>query len=268
MSREKKIKITNISRNIFIGLVLFFLYLPIFMVIVFSFNTSEMNIVFEGFTLKWYGSFFTNRTLMESLQNTLIIAVVSTIISVIIGTIGAVGLNKYDIKGKKVLDLLLYVPIVIPEIVLGVALLSIFSMINMDMGLFTIILGHVTFCIPFVVISVRARLAGFDKNLEEAAMDLGANHFNTLMKVTLPLILPGVVSGAVLSISLSLDDIVISFFCSGPGSMTLPLKILDMVKHGVSPEVNALSSIITLVIILIISINTQMQINKLKKVKQ
>ncbi len=211
MSREKKIKITNISRNIFIGLVLFFLYLPIFMVIVFSFNTSEMNIVFEGFTLKWYGSFFTNRTLMESLQNTLIIAVVSTIISVIIGTIGAVGLNKYDIKGKKVLDLLLYVPIVIPEIVLGVALLSIFSMINMDMGLFTIILGHVTFCIPFVVISVRARLAGFDKNLEEAAMDLGANHFNTFMKVTLPLILPGVVSGAVLSISLSLDDIVISF---------------------------------------------------------
>lgn len=267
MSRDKKIKMTNISRNIFIGLVLFFLYLPIIMVIVFSFNTSEMNIVFEGFTLKWYGSFFKNRTLMESLENTLIIAVTSTVISVVIGTIGAVGLNKYEIKGKKILDILLYVPIVIPEIVLGVALLSIFSMLNMDMGLFTMILGHVTFCIPFVVISVRARLAGFDKNLEEAAMDLGANHFNTFMKVTLPLILPGVISGAVLSISLSLDDIVISFFCSGPGSMTLPLKILDMVKHGVSPEVNALSSIITLVIIIIISINTQMQVNKLKNLK-
>jgi len=265
MKREKKKKISNISRNIFIGLVLFFLYLPIIMVVVFSFNTSEMNIVFEGFTVKWYGTFFKNRTLMESLENTLIIAVASTVISVVIGTIGAVGLNKYEFKGRKILDILLYVPIVIPEIVLGVALLSIFSILDMNMGLFTIILGHVTFCIPFVVISVRARLAGFDKNLEEAAMDLGANHLKTFTRVTLPLIMPGVISGAVLSVSLSLDDIVISFFCSGPGSMTLPLKILDMVKHGVSPEVNALSTIITLVIIVGISINTQMQINRLRK---
>lgn len=265
MSREMKKKAENIFRNAYIVLLLIFLYIPIMMVVIFSFNTSELNIVFEGFTLQWYGTFFQNRTLMEALENTLIIAIVSTIISVIIGTIGAVGLGRYEFKGKKMIDMLLYVPIVIPEIVLGVALLSMFTLLNLSMGLGTIILGHITFCIPFVVISVRARMAGFDKNLEEAAMDLGANHFMTFMKVTLPLIMPGVVSGAILSISLSLDDIVISFFCGGPGSTTLPLKILDMVKHGVSPDVNALSTIITLIIVIGISINTQMQVKKLKE---
>ena len=262
--REKKIKTTNVLRNIYIGLIFAFLFLPIIMVIVFSFNTSEINIVFEGFTLKWYGTFFKNRTLMESLVNTLIIAAASTVISVIIGTLGAVGLGKYEFKGKKIIDMLLYVPIVIPEIVLGVALLSIFTLLDMSMGLGTMILGHVTFCIPFVVLSVRARLAGFDKNLEEAAMDLGANHFKTFMKITLPLILPGVLSGAMLSVSLSLDDIIISFFLAGPGSTTLPLKIQDMVRHGVSPEVNALSTVITLVIILGLSFNTSLQLKRMK----
>ena len=242
------------------------LYAPMLLLIVASFNTGKDLTVFEGFTLKWYGSFYQNRTLMESLYNTLIIAVVSTVISVIIGTIGAVGMSRYNFKGKRLVDMLLYVPIVIPEIVLGVAMMSVFSMCNMPMGLFTMILGHITFCIPFVVISVRARIAGFDKNLEEAAMDLGANHLKTFMRVTLPLIMPGVISGATLSLSLSLDDVVISFFCSGPGSTTLPLKILEMVKHGVSPEVNALSTIITLVIVVFISLNTQSQIKKMKAV--
>lgn len=264
MSREAKEKGVHAFQNLYMILLLIFLYIPIIMVVIFSFNTSEMNIVFEGFTLKWYGSFYQNRTLMESLTNTLIIAIASTVISVVIGTIGAVGLSKYEYKGKKIVDILLYVPIVIPEIVLGVALLSIFTLCNLEMGLFTMILGHVTFCIPFVVISVRARLAGFDQSLEEASMDLGANHLKTFLNVTLPLIMPGVISGATLSMSLSLDDIVISFFCSGPGSTTLPLKILDMVKHGVSPEVNALSTIITLIIIVAISVNTQMQIRRIR----
>lgn len=265
MNKEKRERMENIYRNIFIALVFVFLYIPIFVVILFSFNTSKMNIVFEGFTLSWYGSFFENRTLMESLYNTLIVAIASTVISVIIGTIGAVGMSKYEFKGKKLVDLLLYVPIVIPEIVLGVAMLSIFTLINMKMGLFTMTLGHITFCIPFVVISVRARLAGFDKSLEEASMDLGANPFKTFMFVTLPLIMPGVISGATLSLSLSLDDVIISFFCSGPGSTTLPMKILDMEKHGVSPDVNALSTIITLLIIVAISLNTQGQIKKMRK---
>ena len=265
MKRDKKKKRMNTFQNICIALVFIFLYIPIFVVILFSFNTSKMNIVFEGFTFQWYGSFFFFITLMESFYNSLIIAAASTVISTIIGTIGAVGLGKYEFKGKKLVDMLLYVPIVIPEIVLGVAMLSIYTLLQVPLGLTTMTIAHITFCIPFVVISVRARLSGFDGNLEEAAMDLGANRFKTFMKITLPLIMPGVISGATLALSLSLDDVIISFFCSGPGSTTLPLKILEMVKHGVSPEVNALSTIITFIIIFIISMNTQSQIKKMKK---
>lgn len=251
--------------NFYIAVIFIFLYIPIFSVILFSFNTSKLNIVFEGFTLQWYGSFFQNRTLMESLYNTLVIAVTSTVISTVIGTVGAVGFSKYEFRGRKLIDMLLYVPIVIPEIVLGVAMLCVFSIVNIPLGPMAMTFGHVTFCIPFVVISVRARLAGYDKNLEEASMDLGANRFRTFTEVTLPLIMPGIVSGATLSLSLSLDDVVISFFCSGPGSMTLPLKILEMVKHGVSPDVNALSTIITLVIVTAISMNTWTQIRKMRR---
>jgi spermidine/putrescine transport system permease protein len=225
-----------------------------------------MNIVFEGFTLNWYASFFKNRTLMEALVNSLIIAVSSTVLSVIIGTLGAVGMSKYNFKGKKIVDMLLYVPIVIPEIVLGVAMLSIFSILKFQMGLITMTLAHITFCIPFVVISVRASLSGIDQSLDEASMDLGANYHKTFFYITLPLIMPGVISGATLSLSLSIDDVIISFFVCGPGSQTLPLKILEMVKHGVSPDVNALSTIITLIIILFICINTSMEIKKLKKI--
>ncbi len=253
-------------KNLIIAIVLLFLYVPIFIVILFSFNTSKMNIVFEGFTLNWYASFFKNRTLMEALVNSLIIAVSSTVLSVIIGTLGAVGMSKYNFKGKKIVDMLLYVPIVIPEIVLGVAMLSIFSILKFQMGLITMTLAHITFCIPFVVISVRASLSGIDQSLDEASMDLGANYLKTFFYITLPLIMPGVISGATLSLSLSIDDVIISFFVCGPGSQTLPLKILEMVKHGVSPDVNALSTIITLIIILFICINTSMEIKKLKKI--
>jgi spermidine/putrescine transport system permease protein len=203
---------------------------------------------------------------MVALGNSLIISVSSTVLSVIIGTLGAVGMSKYNFKGKKIVDMLLYVPIVIPEIVLGVAMLSIFSILKFQMGLITMTLAHITFCIPFVVISVRASLSRIDQSLDEASMDLGANYLKTFFYITLPLIMPGVISGATLSLSLSIDDVIISFFVCGPGSQTLPLKILEMVKHGVSPDVNALSTIITLIIILFIYINTSMEIKKLKKI--
>ena len=252
-------------QNIWIFLTFLFLYLPIAVVVIFSFNTSKMNIVWEGFTFEWYGSFFLNRPLMESLQNTLIIALASTAISTVIGTIGAVGMNKYNYRGKNIIDYLLYIPIVIPEVVLGIALLCIFSICKIPLGLISITIAHATFCIPFVVVTVRARLAGFDTFLEEAAMDLGADRFKTFMKITLPLLMPGVCSGALLAFSLSLDDVIISFFVSGPNSITLPVKIFSMVKTGVTPEVNALSTIIMLTVIIIISINTGFQVKRLKK---
>ncbi len=267
MTKAGKEKLNNIWKNSYIALVFLFLYLPIFVVILFSFNTSKMNIVFQDFTFKWYGSFFKNRTLMEALWNTLLVGVVSTGVSTVIGTIGAVGLNRYNFRGKQVIDKLLYIPVVIPEVVLGIALLSVYSILNIPLGLTSIILSHITFSIPFVVITVRARLAGFDKSLEEACMDLGGNRMLTFRKITLPLIMPGVLSGAMLAFSLSLDDVVISFFTCGPKSTTLPLKIFSMVKTGVTPEVDALSAVIMLVTIIIISINTMMQVKKLKTLK-
>lgn len=262
--KEKKFG-WNIFQNIWIALTFLFLYLPIAVVIIFSFNTSKMNILWEGFTFQWYGSFFQNRSLMDALMNTLIIAVASTAISTVIGTIGAVGMGKYRYFGKDIIDYLLYIPVVIPEVVLGIALLCVFSICQIPLGLFSITIAHATFCIPFVVITVRARLAGFDGFLEEAAMDLGANRLQTFMKVTLPLLLPGVISGALLAFSLSLDDVIISFFVSGPNSITLPVKIFSMVKTGVTPEVNALSTIIMLVVMVAISMNTGVQVRKLKK---
>lgn len=262
--KEKKFG-WNIFQNVWIALTFLFLYLPIAVVIIFSFNTSKMNILWEGFTFQWYGSFFQNRSLMDALVNTLIIAVASTAISTVIGTIGAVGMGKYRYFGKDIIDYLLYIPVVIPEVVLGIALLCVFSICQIPLGLFSITIAHATFCIPFVVITVRARLAGFDGFLEEAAMDLGANRFQTFMKVTLPLLLPGVISGALLAFSLSLDDVIISFFVSGPNSITLPVKIFSMVKTGVTPEVNALSTIIMLVVMVAISMNTGVQVKKLKK---
>lgn len=262
---EKKRRRGLVLKNLYIFLIFAFIYIPMISVVVFSFNSSRMNIVFEHFTLKWYGTFFANRTLMEALWNSLYIAVVSTVIATVIGTVGAVGMAKYRFPFRGLVDRLLYIPIIIPEIVLGVALLCVYSFCNFTLGLWTIILAHVTFSIPFVVITVRARLAGFDKNLEEAAMDLGADRLKTFLRITLPIIMPGVISGAMLSFTLSLDDVIISFFCSGPGSTTLPLKILSMVKTGVTPEVNALSTVIMFVIILIISLNTGLQVKKLKR---
>lgn len=264
MKRQTKKKIGNGLKNFYIGLVFAFLYIPMLMVIIFSFNTSKMNIVWEGFTLSWYGTFFQNTPLMESLWNTLIIAVSSTIVSTVIGTLGAIGLYKYDFKGKAIIDKLLYIPIVIPEIILGVSLLSVFSILNVPLGLLSITLAHITFSIPFVVITVRARLAGLDHSLEEAAMDLGASRLKTFFTITLPILMPGVVSGATLAFALSIDDVVISFFTCGPDSTTFPIKIMSMVKTGVTPEVNALSTIIMFVTIVVICINTSRQVKRLK----
>lgn len=267
MKKSTKVKSCNILKNLYIALVYLFLFLPIIVIVVFSFNTSKMNVTFQGFTTKWYLSMFSNSSLMEAFINTLIIAFISTIASGVIGTLAAVGMDRFNFRGKKLIDTLLYIPVVIPEIVLGISLLSVFSLLNFKLGLFTIILSHITFSVPFVVITVRARLSGFDKFVEEAAMDLGANRFKTFLKVTLPIISPGVVSGVMLAFTLSLDDVVISFFTAGPGSNTLPLKIFAMVKTGVTPEVNVLSTLILLVTMIILFGSTILQIRKIKALK-
>lgn len=249
--RQMKLKLMKLSGKVFSWLMLAFLYLPIAVLVVFSFNTSKRNIMFQGFTFEWYGKMFQNTRLLEALQNTIVVAVCSTVISVVIGTIGAFGLNKYKFRGKQAIDALMYIPVVIPEIILGIALLSIFSMVRMPLGLLTLIIAHATFCIPFVIFTVRARLNGFDTSIEEAAMDLGANRIKTFLEIVLPSIMPGVISGALLSLTLSMDDVIISFFTTGPQSMTLPMQIYSMVRSGISPDVNALFTLILLFTILV-----------------
>lgn len=228
-----------------------FLYLPIVVIIIFSFNTSKTNITFEGFTLKWYGRLFQNNSLLNAYGNTLLVGFVSTVIATAIGTLAAYGMSKYKFRGKGLIDLLLYIPVVIPEIVLGISLLAIFNLSRIPMGIPTLIIAHATFSIPFVVFTVNARLAGFDQSVEEAAMDLGASRMRTFFSVTLPIILPGVISGAFLAFTLSVDDIIISFFTTGPGSNTFPLKVMELTKTGVTPDVYALTTIVFIVTILI-----------------
>lgn len=241
-----------------------FLFLPIVVVIAFSFNSSSRNIVFEDFTLEWYVRMFENEQLMDSFVNTIIVAASSTLISVVIGTLCAVGLYKFEFKLKKVISSALYIPIMIPELVFAIAMLVFFSSINVEMSMFTLIVSHVTFSMPFVVITVRSRMAGFDKSIEEAARDLGANELHTFFRVTLPMIMPGVISGGMLALTLSLDDVVVSYFTSGPESTTMPLKILGMVKKGVSPDVNALSTLMILGTVGILVLSTTIQ-NRLEQ---
>lgn len=259
IKKQRKVKEFKPYSVFYACLVYLFLYLPIFVVIAFSFNTSKVNITFEGFTFEWYWRMFENRQLIQSFGNTMIVAGVSTLLSVIIGTLCALGLYKFEFKLKNMINSSLYIPIVIPELVFAIALLIFFTSINVSMSMVTLIIAHVTFSMPFVVITVRARLAGFDKSIEEAARDLGANEFRTFMRVTLPMISPGVISGGMLALTMSLDDVVVSFFTAGPDSTTLPLKILGMVRKGVSPDVNALSTLMILGTIVILLTATLIQ---------
>lgn len=245
--REKKKRRLRITARIYSFIVYLFLYAPIFIIIMFSFNTSKRNIIFEGFTFDWYGIMFNNTPLLESFGNTLIVAASSTILAVMIGTLTAVGMYRYKFRGRGIVDALLYIPVVIPEIVLGISLLSIFAIMQVPLGIISLIIAHATFSIPYVVFTVRARLSGFDSSIEEAAMDLGANRFKVFFNITVPVIAPGIISGAMLAFTLSVDDIIISFFTSGPSGTTFPLKAIELVRSGISPDVYALSTIVILV---------------------
>lgn len=251
MNTRKQKPAMRVTSVVYACLIYIFLYLPIIVVIWYSFNTSKLNVMFEGFTLEWYVKMWSNRQLMQAFTNSMVVAAASTVASVFIGTIASVGMYRYSFKGKGIIDSLLYIPIVIPELVLGLALLMFFTAFDITLGMATLIIAHVTFCLPFVVITVRSRMAGFDRSVEEAAMDLGANSFRTFYKVTLPMIAPGVMSGAMLALTLSLDDVIVSFFTTGTKSTTLPVKIYGMVRTGVSPDVNALSTLMILGTILI-----------------
>jgi spermidine/putrescine transport system permease protein len=221
-----------------------FLYAPIVILFIFSFNASRFaSTIWKGFTLHWYTQLFHNESIGTALRNSLYIGLVSTFISTVFGTMVALAMERYKFWGKLAFDALLYLPIIIPDIAMAVMLLLFFVMAHMPLGRYTIIISHIAFNISFVAVVVRARLAQFDITLEEAAQDLYADNWQTFRRVTLPLLMPGILGGALLAFTLSLDDFVITFFTAGPGATTLPLRIYSMVKLGVTPEINALSSI-------------------------
>ena len=226
-------------------------YIPVVVMIAFSFNDSKRNYAWTGFTTQWYGKLFSfgNHDLWESLVYSLVIAVLATIISVIIGVLGGIGLKKFEFRGKKFIGLMLYVPIVVPEIVLAVAMLIIFITVGVSLGMGTIIIGHCTFCIPYAVITIKGRISGDNETLQEASMDLGANRVQTFWRVTIPSIIPGIVSAAFLSFTLSIDDVVMSNMLAGANQSTLPVLILSVNRTGITPDINALTTVMVLVMV-------------------
>ena len=239
-----------LSRS-YIGLVLAFLYIPILVLIAYSFNASKGR-VWSGFTFEWYGRLFQNDLIMTSLVNTLIVAVAASLLATLLGTAAAVGIFSMKAKARSVVMNVTYVPVINPEIVTGVSLVLLFAFCSIDLGFLTLILAHITFNVPYVILNVMPKLRQMDKYLYEAAMDLGCSPNQAFMKVVIPEIAPGIISGLLMSFTFSLDDFIISYFVSGPTSQTLPITIYSMMRKKVSPEVNALSTIIFLVVLVVL----------------
>jgi spermidine/putrescine transport system permease protein len=260
------------SLSAYAVLIYLFLYIPIVVLVVFSFTRDEFGVRWTGFTLDWYVRLFNDRRMMGATVNTLYVAVASTLVSTILGTLTALAMERFRFRGRGAVDSLLYLPIVIPEIVMAVALLAfsalmfelirLFTGINMRRSLTTVTLAHIAFSISFVVIVVRTSLKNFDMRLEEAAADLGADRWRIFWRVTFPLILPGIIGGALLAFTLSLDDFIISLFLSGPGTSLLPVEVYNKVRRAVTPEVNAISTLMLLLSIILVVLSQLVQRRK------
>lgn len=236
-----------------------FLYAPILILIVYSFNASRLAFTWKGFTFDWYLSLLRDEAIRAALKNSLIVGITSTALSTVFGTMVALAMERHNFWGKLPFDALLYLPIIIPDIAMAVMLLMFFVLARFPLGLYTIVISHIAFNISFVAVVVRARLAQMDLTLEEAAQDLYADNWQTFRRVTLPLMMPGILGGALMAFTLSLDDFVITFFTAGPGSTTLPLRIYSMVKLGVTPEVNAISSIMLVISMVLVFLSFLLQ---------
>ncbi len=251
--------------KVYLGLIFFFLYVPIFVLIVFSFNESESRKIFTGFTFDWYEKLFSNDVIIQSLINSLVIAVIAAVSSTIIGTAAAVGISSMRRGFRKTIINITYLPIMNPEILTGVSLMLLFQFIHLDLGFLTLIIAHITFCIPYVVLSVMPKLRQMDHHLFEAAQDLGCSPKKAFFKVVIPEIRPGIITGFLMALTYSIDDFVISYFTTGPTSQTLPVTIYSMTRRRVSPEINALSTVIFVVVLFILIMMNVKDIKVLKK---
>lgn len=246
-------------KRLYTFLIFLFLYAPIIVLIVFSFNNSKSRGVWNGFTLKWYIELFRDREVLKALYNTLLIAISSSIISTILGTLAAIGIYNMNGIGKKIVLNLNYLPVLNPDIVTAVSLMALFRFIKLEFGLFTMLLSHITFCIPYVILSILPKLKQMNKHIYEAAMDLGATPLYALRKVIIPEIMPGIITGGLMAFTLSIDDFVISFFNTGHGVSNLSITIFSMARRGINPVINALSTLMfisMLVLLLIINKRT------------
>lgn len=238
--------------NVYLAIMILLIYFPLVMVVVFSFNESKLSASFTGFSLQWYEVLFHDRNLKEALFHSILLGIFSCGISAVIGTLGAVGMARAKYKSKGMMEYLSTIPIMIPEIILGMVFLVFFSMLKLPFGMITLVIAHTTFCIPYIFMMVKARLVGIDKSLEEAARDLGSGPIRTFFDITVPLIAPAVLSGSLLAFAMSFDDVVISIFVNGPRLNTLPVKVYAQLKTGVTPEINALCTVILVVIIIVL----------------
>lgn len=253
--RNRKVQREKRSRfwsSFYAAVIYAMFYIPVLVMIQFSFNDAKRNYSWEGFTTAWYAKLFTfrNHDLWEALIYSIAIAVLATVISVVIGVLGGIGLRKFQFHGKKFINLMLYVPIVVPEIVLAVAMLIIFMTLGIKLGMGTIVIGHCTFCIPYAVVTIKGRISGDNETLQEASMDLGANRIQTFWRVTIPSIMPGIMSAAFLSFTLSIDDVIMSNMLASARQSTLPVLILSVNRTGITPDINALTTLMVLVMVI------------------
>ncbi len=255
--------------KLYMSLIIAFLYLPILVLIVFSFNDSKSRTVFSGFTLQWYQKLFSNELIISSAINTIIVAVVASVIATVLGTAAAIGISKMRKSSKAVIMQVTNIPIMNPEIVTGVSLMLLFvffaARMNLEFGFVTLILAHITFDVPYVVLNVMPKFRQMDPNLYEAAQDLGCGPVRSFIKVILPEILPGIISGFLMAFTFSLDDFVVSYFTSGSTAQTLPITIYAMTRRKVSPEINALSTIIFVVVLIILIVKNVIERKGTKK---
>ncbi|OPZ59973.1 MAG: Inner membrane ABC transporter permease protein YdcV [Deltaproteobacteria bacterium ADurb.Bin510] len=239
----------------YLSLVYLFLYIPIVVLIVFSFNNTRYSTNWQGFTLDWYRQLFLNEALMGALGNSLMIALSSSVCATFLGTLAALAFYRYRFWGRKVMYSFIYVVMMSPDIVMGISLLMCFISLGLEPGALTLLLAHITFCLPFVVVTVYARISGFDHHIIDVAKDLGASELKMFWHVMMPMIMPAIVAGWLLSFTLSLDDVVVSFFTTGPYFEILPLKIYSMVRLGIKPEINALSTMMLLLSLVTVTIS-------------
>lgn len=238
----------------YVALITVLTYIPILVTVVYSFNASKITSVWDGFSLKWYETLFQNRDMAEALKNSIVLGGLSSFLAVLIGTSAALGMRVRKSKLDGVVSYISMLPIMIPEIILGMVFLAAFSFMNLPFGMMTLVIAHTAFCIPYVFTTVRARLVGMDSSVEEAALDLGASKLQVFWDITLPAITPAILSGALLSFVMSFDDVVISIFVTGARVNTLPVKIYTSMKTGVTPEINALATVMLFVAIIVLGL--------------